>query len=67
MIDQMVNAISPRLNEPVIYQQTAQVSPVIQPPLLTTQTPPIALIQPIDGRVDVSLNNTNARGELSTH
>jgi hypothetical protein len=36
----------------------AQTSPVIQPPQPTTQTPPVAVVQPVDGQVDVSLNNT---------
>jgi hypothetical protein len=65
IIPQVVSAISQRPLNPLSLQQTnwessmmAQTSPVIQPPQPTTQTPPVAVVQPVDGQVDVSLNNT---------
>jgi hypothetical protein len=65
MIPKMVNAISPRPLPDISLQQTksegsmiAQISPVIQPPQPRTQTPSVAVVKPVDGQVDVSLNNT---------
>lgn len=65
IIPKVVSAISLRpLHERSLQQShlessmIAQTSPVIQPPQPTTQTPPVAVVKPVDGQVNITLNNT---------